>query len=383
MAASLREAARFDRSAFSLPVGLRAGTFVALPVLIGLATGQSEFIFATLGALFVTNTEGPRTLSAPLRLLLTASILESAAFGLGTLAGTTGLLAIPLMCLGLLLGLSLAVYPGYALTAMFTGILFAVGVGLPGDTVEMAGVRLVFSLLGGLWALLGVWLGRRIGSRRASNGSSAAAQSPSGGTPAPHSIPGFLRSAAFGHALIVAVASSVGLAIGTVLGLPRDFWVVVTIVLAIRPGIGPTVVFTLMIVVGTAVGAAIAAAVTLGVGNAYALWVLLLFFSIVLFYVRGVNLGLTQVFLTPFIIVLLNILYPGEWQLAEVRILDVAIGGAISVLTVYLLAVRWPKHESATRNAGVPVGPSDRARQMLNKLTRRIRCGAEIGIRRP
>jgi hypothetical protein len=68
MAASLREAARFDRSAFSLPAGLRAGTFVALPVLIGLATGQSEFIFATLGALFVTNTEGPRTLSAPLRL---------------------------------------------------------------------------------------------------------------------------------------------------------------------------------------------------------------------------------------------------------------------------------------------------------------------------
>ena len=40
--------------------------------------------------------------------------------------------------------------------------------------------------------------------------------------------------------------------------------------------------------------------------------------------------------LVPFIIILLNIYYPGEWYLSFIRILDVAIGGAIAVAMVCL-----------------------------------------------
>lgn len=380
----IRQITSYDRSALSLPTGLRAGVFVAAPLLIAIVTGQVGLVFSTLGGLSVSSSEGHRAASASLRVLLIASLLESVAFGVGTLAGTTGVMAVPLMGLGILLALSLAAYPGYVLVAMFTGILFAVGVGLPGGSVEMAGIRFAFSLAGGLWVLLGVWLHRYVDSRRPGREKTRPAPSPpTADTPAPRSMSGFLRSGAFGHALIVSVASAIGLAIGLVLGLPRDFWVVVTIVLAIRPGIGPTVVFTLMIVVGTALGAVVAAAITLGVTNGYLLWVLLLVCSVILFSVRGVNLGLTQVVLTPFIIILLNILYPGQQQLAEVRILDVAIGGAMSVLTVYIMAVRWPKHEAATLAERAPVGPQPSVRQMLNKLARHTQCGAENGIRRP
>lgn len=361
---SLHEVARFDRSAFSISVGLRAGIVVASPLLLAIATGQAGFVFSTLGALFVTNTEGPRTLSAPLRILLIASFLESTAFGLGTLASTTGELAIPLAGVAMLLALSLAAFPGYTLTAMFTGILFAVGVGLPGGSLEMAWVRFAFGLTGGLWSLLGVTTARRFTERPADRQATNAPQT--GPTAAPRTVGAFLRSPAFGHALIVAVASAVGLSVGTALGLPRDFWLVVTIVLAIRPSIGPTLAFTAMIVAGTALGAVIAAAVTVGVTNQYLLWGFLLVFAIALFSVRGVNLGLTQVLLTPFIIILLNILIPGAWYLAEVRIVDVAIGGAIAIATVYLLAVRWPKHETVAHAKATAV-PRSPARQMLNK----------------
>ena len=56
------------------------------------------------------------------------------------------------------------------------------------------------------------------------------------------------------------------------------------------------------------------------------------------FATTGVNVILTQIFLVPFVITLLNIYYPGEWYLSFIRILDVAIGGAIAVAMVYLAA---------------------------------------------
>jgi len=137
--------------------------------------------------------------------------------------------------------------------------------------------------------------------------------------------------------MAVGAASALGLTIGLALGLPRDFWIVVTIIIALRPRLGLTVNFTEMMVIGTIAGAVVAGAITVEIANVYLLEGLLLGFATAMFATRGVNLGLSQVFLTPFVIILLNLLYPGQWQLAEIRILDVTIGGAIAILTGYLV----------------------------------------------
>jgi hypothetical protein len=343
---SPRDITRFDRSAFSLPTGFRAGIIVSAPLIVGIVTGQKELLYSTLGALFLSNTEGPLTTSVPLRLLLVACFTEALAFGLGTLIGTTGLAAIPLMGLGVFVALMSAIRPKWAPVGTFTAIVLAVGVGLPGGSTSVVGVRLAFSLLGGLWGLAGIGLQRFIASRRRAPGRGAGA--PSSGSPMGTSSgdirprQALVRSEAFRHAVIVGVTSSLGLAVGLALGLPRDFWIVVTIIFALRPSIGATWSFTTMMVAGTLVGAIIAASVTLEVTNDYLLCVFMLMFSIALYATRGMNLALTQAFLTPFIIILLNILYPGQWQLAETRILDVAIGGAIAVLSVYTLGIKRP-----------------------------------------
>ncbi len=93
-----------------------------------------------------------------------------------------------------------------------------------------------------------------------------------------------------------------------------------------------------MMVIGTIAGAMIAAVITLGTSNIYLLLALLFSFAVVAFAVIGVNLILTQIFLVPFIIILLNIYNSGEWYLSLVRIVDVAIGGAIAVAMKYLLS---------------------------------------------
>ena len=347
---SFKAITRIDRSAFSLPTGIRAGVVVSTPLLLGIVTGQKDLVFTTLGAFLLTNTEGPRTQYAPLLLLLVACFTEAIAFGIGTLVGTTGALVIPLAGVGVFIALVSAIRPKWAPVGTWTAITFAVGVGLPGGSVSISGVRLVYSLLGALWGLSGVGLHRLVASRRTPRGFLGARQIP-GPTgvasgilrPTPHLV----RSDAFKHAVIVGVASSIGHGIGLAFGLPRDYWIIATIVLALRPNITDTLSFTTMIVGGTLVGAVIAASITLAVSNDYALWVCLLAIGVAVYATRGMNFGLSQVFFTPFIVVLLNILYPGQWQLAEARILDVAIGGMVSVATVYFLGLRRPRFKAS------------------------------------
>jgi hypothetical protein len=48
----------------------------------------------------------------------------------------------------------------WAPVGTFTAILFAVGAGLPGYSIQSTGVRTLFSLIGMLWALIGIEIQR-------------------------------------------------------------------------------------------------------------------------------------------------------------------------------------------------------------------------------
>jgi uncharacterized membrane protein YccC len=185
-----------------------------------------------------------------------------------------------------------------------------------------------------LWALLGIEIQRFVLSHRIqqpSQSESAASEQQQPPTP---------RLAALRSALMVGIASALGYTIGLVLGLPRDFWIIITIIVAVRPNGSLTITFTSMMIIGTIAGALIAAVVLHETTNLYLLLILLFSFAVVVFATSGVNVILTQIFLVPFIIILLNIYYPGEWYLSFIRIFDVAIGGVIAVAMVYLSGSR-------------------------------------------
>jgi hypothetical protein len=319
---------RFDRSAFSLSTGVRASIFAIAPLVGALAFHQPLLIFATLGAIFLTNTEGQPSV-APWWVLLVACFTEAAALGLGTLAATTGLLSPVFLGIAVSVVLLARVSPRWAATGTFTAITFAVGAGIPGASIEEAALRLSSSLSGALLALLGVGLHRLVLSHRHRAGQ----------TNAPVGQP-MTRSEALRSAVLLGILSALGFAIGFVLGLPRDFWVVITLIISVRPSLSLTVSFTLTMAVGTIIGALIAAEITLETSDVYVLVPLMFAFAVLMFASRGVNVGLVQIFLVPFIIILLNIIYPGEWYLAFYRVLEVAIGIVLSIIAVYLLSVR-------------------------------------------
>jgi uncharacterized membrane protein YccC len=141
------------------------------------------------------------------------------------------------------------------------------------------------------------------------------------------------------NAILIGIAAAIGHAIGLALGLPRDYWIVIPIILAVRPKPSMSITFTLMMVIGTVIGAMIAAALTLDSSNRYLLLAFLFFFSVMVFATRGVNPLLAQIFLVPFVIILLDIYFPGQWYLPFIRILNVTIGGMIAVATSYFISV--------------------------------------------
>jgi Fusaric acid resistance protein-like len=336
----LGEMVRLEKSSLSLRTGARAGLVAIAPLVLGLAIGQPQWVYATLGAMFLFNTEGPPATALPLRVALLACLTEPFAFGIGTLAGLTGFWAVLVVGLGVFVARLSSGNPTLAQVGTFTAIFFAVGVGLPGGSVAAAWERLWIGLVGAFWGLLGAWFHRAITSKWHFKGALEALSGPLGSRARAYFRVPSRRSDEFRLAAAVGAASAVGLAIGLLLGFPRDFWIVVTILLATRPKIGPTLFASAMMVVGTILGAVIAAGITLEIHEVPVLEILLLAFGIGMFASRGVNLALVQVFFTPFLIILLNLLYPGEWYLAEVRIVDVAIGGALAIATVYVLWIR-------------------------------------------
>jgi Fusaric acid resistance protein-like len=338
----LKDIRSLDKSAFSITVGLRAAAFVITPIIVGFAIKQPNLLLVALGAIFLTNTE--RALATiPSRILLVACFTEAASFGLGTLAATTShhhLLSLILLGFAVFAALFVWAITKWAAIGMFTAIIFAIGVALSGYSIQSAGLRTLFSLIGMLWALLGIEIQRSVLSHRRiqqqlSQSESAAASEQQQPLPTP-------RLAALRSALIIGIASAIGYTIGLVLGLPRDFWIIVTIIVAIQPNGSNslTITLTLMRIIGTIVGALIAALITLETSNPYLLLALLFSFAVVVFATMRVNLIFTQIFLVPFIIILLNIYHANEWYFSFIRILDVAIGGAIAVAMVYLSGLR-------------------------------------------
>ena len=67
---------RLDKSAFSLTTGFRAAAFAIAPIILGFALHQPTLLLATLGAIFLTNTE-KAFYTIPWRILLVACFTEA------------------------------------------------------------------------------------------------------------------------------------------------------------------------------------------------------------------------------------------------------------------------------------------------------------------
>ncbi len=327
----VKDFTRIDRSGFNPSLGAMGGIFVVAPLILAVVIHELALLFTVIGALLIVMMEGQPIVPSG-RILLIACFTVGAAIGIGTIAATTGgSLSLILLAVSLFVILLARGRLNWASVSTFTAIAFALGIGLPGASLQEAGLRAIFALIGAFWGVLGVELRRSVMERRKRSVKIAASTLPTSQ---------MSRAENLRSAFVLAIACAIGFSLGTVLGFPKDYWVIFTIIVTVRPSISLTLTFTSLMAAGTIVGAVIGGATSILIGNeTYLLTALLLLIGFLLFALRGVNFGIMQVFVSSFIIILFNIVFPGEWFLAVYRVADVTIGIGISLAVVGLLGV--------------------------------------------
>jgi uncharacterized membrane protein YccC len=126
--------------------------------------------------------------------------------------------------------------------------------------------------------------------------------------------------------------------VSEVIPLQRSYWVPLTVAIVLKPDFGSVFARALQRGIGTVVGA-VAGAVLLVL--VHGTWLLIPFaiLAALLPYGRSRNYGLLSTFLTPLVVVLIDLLAPAGWQLAEDRLIDTLIGCAIALLVGF---APWP-----------------------------------------
>ena len=132
--------------------------------------------------------------------------------------------------------------------------------------------------------------------------------------------------------------------VSEVLPLQRSYWVLLTVAIVLKPDYGSVFARALQRGIGTIVGA-VAGAVLLVL--VHGTWLLIPFgvLAALLPYGRNRNYGLLATFLTPLVVVLIDLLNPGSWQLAGARLVDTLIGcGIVLVLGFAPWPMSWYAH---------------------------------------
>ncbi len=117
---------------------------------------------------------------------------------------------------------------------------------------------------------------------------------------------------------VAAVASEV-------LPLARSYWLVLTVGIILKPDYGSVFARAVQRGVGTVVGAVLGAVILAVVP--YGPWLLLPFgvLAALLPYGQARNFGLAATFLTPLVVLLIDLLDAGGWHLAEARLVDTVL----------------------------------------------------------
>jgi uncharacterized membrane protein YccC len=151
-----------------------------------------------------------------------------------------------------------------------------------------------------------------------------------------------LRSVWFRNSIRGAIALAAAVAVAKLIDVQHAFWVVLGTLSVLRSSAGATGSTAMRALAGTVVGFAIGAALMIGIGtNPAVLWAVYPAAVLIAAYTPGTApFAFGQAAFTISIIVLFNVIVPAGWRVGLVRVEDVAIGCAVSLVVGTLF---WPR----------------------------------------
>ncbi len=154
----------------------------------------------------------------------------------------------------------------------------------------------------------------------------------------------------FRHSLRITTTLLIGLIIGKVLPFENVYWILLTIVVIMRPGYGLTKERTLNRFLGTLIGGVLGFAVLALEPSSTILAALTILFLILGLTFNPSNYKIGTTFITLHVIFIFAILNPSDGNIILYRVLDTFVGAILAILANHFL---WPYWESLNTNENI------------------------------
>lgn len=170
----------------------------------------------------------------------------------------------------------------------------------------------------------------------------------------------------FRHSLRLTIAILTGFVIGGLFPLQNIYWILLTIVVIMRPGYGLTKERSWHRIFGTILGGLIAFAILSFIHNPVLIGSFAIIAMILGFTFTAINYKIGATFVTIYVVFVYGLLTPNIENVIQFRIIDTLVGAALSFLASYFL---WPSWEFL--NAPVHLKKSIEAnRNYLSEISR-------------
>ncbi|RZJ25730.1 MAG: FUSC family protein, partial [Flavobacterium sp.] len=134
----------------------------------------------------------------------------------------------------------------------------------------------------------------------------------------------------------------VGFVVGKILPLQNVYWILLTIVVIMRPGFGLTKARSYQRIIGTIAGGLLAFAIISVVHNTYAIGTFAIIAMILGYSFTSTNYKIGATFVTMYVVFAFALRTPHIQDLVQYRILDTLVGAALAFAANYFL---WPTWE--------------------------------------
>lgn len=153
------------------------------------------------------------------------------------------------------------------------------------------------------------------------------------------------RSTIFRHSLRMAITLMIGFVLGNLFSFQNAYWILLTIILIMRPNYGLTKARSKDRTVGTIIGGLIATVIVFLVQDVYVYAILALISFVIALSMLQKNYKASAIYVTLSIVFIYGILQPDVMTVIQYRILDTLLGAVLSYLGFLFLWPSWSFQE--------------------------------------
>lgn len=150
-----------------------------------------------------------------------------------------------------------------------------------------------------------------------------------------------INSVIFRHALRLTIAMVFAFLLGNIFEIQNAYWIMLTVLVILRPNYGLTKERAKDRVIGTMIGGAIAFGIVMLTQNTTIYGVLAITSLILGFSLIQQNYRWAAAFITLNVVFVYSFIHPDAFSVIQHRILDTVLGGVIAFLAIYTLFPSW------------------------------------------